>query len=487
MGSILNSLWNTIKLETYKHQKINADFGGDGSTKDHFGSSVDGEQFLNVDKEYDKLLTDIDFNGYNPTPAAKRYQSMVDNCQKMQQNVCLTDVESQVESTKDMVKSTMCEDENRLGGPMFDPPLYVQRYSFLADKLNSLNVHSVVDFGCAECQLSRYLADIASVQRIALVDMNRPLLQTHKYNIKPAIYHFLDKRNHLLTIQIYHGDATVVDMRMLGYDAVSMIEFIEHLCPEDLHKVCNTVFHELQPRIIVVTTPNFEYNQLFPDDGQTFRHCDHKFEWTRKEFQSWGNLQAGIHGYTVHYTGIGDPPQEKSHLGHCSQAAIFEKIEIKQRTPVNKFHSHCYTLIAEEVYPYMNKEDTMSPSEALSMEIQYNIRELLKGENYLELEPDKVVIYLSELMKYKKLAKMCKSNIISLREHFVDKNFVLTKDLSGIIVCPTDYFETKTFDQDDDNEDWDLDELDGNTKEKEVMTSRNHIVIDSMPPEECWD
>lgn len=29
------------------------------------------------------------------------------------------------------------------------------------------------------------------------------------------------------------------------------------------------------------------------------------------------------HGYSVRYTGVGDPPSDLSHLGCCSQAAIF--------------------------------------------------------------------------------------------------------------------------------------------------------------------
>jgi hypothetical protein len=46
------------------------------------------------------------------------------------------------------------------------------------------------------------------------------------------------------------------------------------------------IFGYLQPKVVVVTTPNCEFNVLFPD-LKRFRHYDHKFEWTREEFQSW--------------------------------------------------------------------------------------------------------------------------------------------------------------------------------------------------------
>lgn len=49
------------------------------------------------------------------------------------------------------------------------------------------------------------------------------------------------------------------------------------------------VYH---PEILIVTTPNCEYNVNFPGlkyntPESIFRHDDHKFEWTRKEFEFW--------------------------------------------------------------------------------------------------------------------------------------------------------------------------------------------------------
>ena len=47
-----------------------------------------------------------------------------------------------------------------------------------------------------------------------------------------------------------------------------------------------TVFGQLSPKVVIVTTPNVEFNVLFPG-LKGFRHYDHKFEWTRAEFQEW--------------------------------------------------------------------------------------------------------------------------------------------------------------------------------------------------------
>jgi hypothetical protein len=61
---------------------------------------------------------------------------------------------------------------------------------------------------------------------------------------------------------------------------------IEHLEPHILAALPPAIFGCLQPKIVYFTTPNAEFNELFPNFSG-FRHSDHKFEWTRAEFQSW--------------------------------------------------------------------------------------------------------------------------------------------------------------------------------------------------------
>lgn len=67
----------------------------------------------------------------------------------------------------------------------------------------------------------------------------------------------------------------------------NLISFrIEHLEADILDRVPSVVFGVLQPKVAVITTPNSEFNVLFPD-FTGLRHYDHKFEWTRAEFQAW--------------------------------------------------------------------------------------------------------------------------------------------------------------------------------------------------------
>jgi hypothetical protein len=62
------------------------------------------------------------------------------------------------------------------------------------------------------------------------------------------------------------------------------------------------------------------------------RHSDHRFEWTRAEFQQWGNRIAEEYNYDVVYKPVGEEDPE---VGALTQMALFTT---KQRTPgLNRF------------------------------------------------------------------------------------------------------------------------------------------------------
>lgn len=82
------------------------------------------------------------------------------------------------------------------------------------------------------------------------------------------------------------------DRRLTGYGAIICSEVIEHLYPDVLDKILPITLGIYQPHILIVTTPNAEYNVNFGElnygkSNATMRHDDHKFEWTRQQFQDW--------------------------------------------------------------------------------------------------------------------------------------------------------------------------------------------------------
>ncbi|XP_071795215.1 small RNA 2'-O-methyltransferase-like [Asterias amurensis] len=92
----------------------------------------------------------------------------------------------------------------------------------------------------------------------------------------------------------------------------------EHLYPDTLAAIPDFVVGYMQPRVVVFTTPNADFNVLFPD-FTGFRHWDHKFEWSREEFQCWYDKVAKDFSYSVSYDGIGPGPPGTEHLGCCTQ------------------------------------------------------------------------------------------------------------------------------------------------------------------------
>ena len=81
------------------------------------------------------------------------------------------------------------------------------------------------------------------------------------------------------------------------------------------------VFAEAQPKYVIVSTPNIEYNVRFAGlAAGKLRHRDHRFEWTREEFLNWCTTICNTYGYTVDIQPIGEVDDE---VGAPSQMGIF--------------------------------------------------------------------------------------------------------------------------------------------------------------------
>lgn len=118
---------------------------------------------------------------------------------------------------------------------------------------------------------------------------------------------------------------TYGDSRISGYDAAVLMEVIEHVDPERLHALEYTVFRVAQPATVIVTTPNVEYNTIFPSlPAGGFRHRDHRFEWSRGQFQEWAERVAADAGYVVRLLPVGE---ELPEVGPPTQLAVFRRDE----------------------------------------------------------------------------------------------------------------------------------------------------------------
>ncbi|KAF0879964.1 HENMT methyltransferase, partial [Crocuta crocuta] len=206
----------------------------------------------------------------------------------------------------------------------FRPPLYKQRYFFVKDIVNQYKPKKVADLGCGNATLLCMLKFHSCVQELVGVDllMDR-LLDWNSDRLSPSVGDHLGPRDLDLSIVLYRGSAVEKDSRLLGFDLITCIELIEHLDSEDLAKFPEVVFGYFSPGMVVISTPNSDFNPLFP--ASTFRNSDHKFEWNQKQFQHWASNVAKLYNYTVEFTGVGAPPPWAKHVGYCTQIGIFKK------------------------------------------------------------------------------------------------------------------------------------------------------------------
>jgi 3' terminal RNA ribose 2'-O-methyltransferase Hen1 len=122
-------------------------------------------------------------------------------------------------------------------------------------------------------------------------------------------------------LKLLQGSLMYRDKRLEGYDAATVVEVIEHLDAPRLAAFERVVFEAARPRTVVITTPNVEYNVKFETlhAGQ-FRHKDHRFEWSRGQFQEWSRKVGERFGYGVRFLPVGD---EDSQVGAPTQMGVF--------------------------------------------------------------------------------------------------------------------------------------------------------------------
>jgi 3' terminal RNA ribose 2'-O-methyltransferase Hen1 len=178
---------------------------------------------------------------------------------------------------------------------------------------------SVLDLGCGEGKLLRRLIRERGIDRIVGVDPSVRALEVAARRLR------LDRAGEAMRarIQLQMGSLTYGDRRWHGFDAATLVEVIEHIDPPRLSALELSVFADARPRLVVVTTPNREYNALFEGMAPgTLRHPDHRFEWTRADFEAWGGAVAERNGYRVAFQSLG-PPDEVH--GAPSQMAVFTR------------------------------------------------------------------------------------------------------------------------------------------------------------------
>lgn len=202
-----------------------------------------------------------------------------------------------------------------------------QRLGAVIAALKNSGAKRVLDLGCGEGKLLAALMKDPQFERIVGLDISARSLERAAKRL-----HLSESPNFPISqlphrsgrIALLHGALTYCDDRLRGFDAATLVEVIEHLDPPRLRSLERVVFEHARPRHVIITTPNREYNVRFASlPAGSFRHRDHRFEWTRAEFQEWAHRVAQTFGYTVSFVPIGVVDKE---VGAPTQMGVFNLV-----------------------------------------------------------------------------------------------------------------------------------------------------------------
>lgn len=196
------------------------------------------------------------------------------------------------------------------------------------------------------------------LRRIAGLDVQESVLKeaiesTAPQPVEPSpfasYYSAARERWEDLRVEIWQGSLDVYNEAFDNFEGIIMTEVVEHLYDKALHKFPDIVFGDYRPRIVVVTTPNHDFNKYLElgkrrarkrkisgvqaataavvdagpatNEGESetkksikdptgrtnrrFRDDDHKFEWTEAEFKTWVDSITSKYDYDVTMTGVG--------------------------------------------------------------------------------------------------------------------------------------------------------------------------------------
>ncbi|MEJ2608251.1 MAG: 3' terminal RNA ribose 2'-O-methyltransferase Hen1 [Anaerolineales bacterium] len=213
-------------------------------------------------------------------------------------------------------EDSQVEEETDLERPL---SLNEQRLNQVLGVLKTRGISRVLDLGCGEGRLLRLLLREKQFTQIVGLDVSHRALENAKRRLH------LDRLSEKSRerIQLLHASLTYKDARLEGFDAAAVVEVIEHLDLARLAAFERVLFEHARPSTIVLTTPNAEYNVKFDSLPEgALRHKDHRFEWTRREFQEWANGVAERFGYAVRFLPVGT---EDEIVGAPSQMGVFTR------------------------------------------------------------------------------------------------------------------------------------------------------------------
>lgn len=187
-----------------------------------------------------------------------------------------------------------------------------ERMRGVVEALRAHGAARVLDLGCGAGDLVLRLLDLPEIKAITALDIDAGALE----RLRRALPHSVADR-----VRVVQGSMTAPPP-LPFHDAAVLVETIEHLHLWELPALERALFATLAPPLVLVTTPNAEFNDLLRVPRSRMRHPGHRFEWSRAQFRAWATPLAARHGYKVALRPLGGAHPE---LGGASQMALFHR------------------------------------------------------------------------------------------------------------------------------------------------------------------
>jgi len=195
--------------------------------------------------------------------------------------------------------------------------LHEKRLKLVAEVIKASGATKVLDLGCGEGKLIKLLLANRQITEIVGMDVSYNEL----LKVKDKLHWERMSPQQQARLKLLHGSLTYKDDRLEGFEAAAVVEVIEHLELNRLQAFEKALFGYAKPKMVVLTTPNQEFNVYWEQlEAGTMRHDDHRFEWTRQEFATWTQHIATTYGYQAEILPVGE---EVENIGSPSQMAIF--------------------------------------------------------------------------------------------------------------------------------------------------------------------
>ena len=196
------------------------------------------------------------------------------------------------------------------------------RYEKIIEAVSQIEPReNIVDFGSGEGKLAFHLGFVNGVKEILAVEPSESatIRAVNRFDKGES------KVGYVKPTPVW-GSLFYYDERLKNKNIMILCEVIEHIDEFRLPKVMDTILNEYQPNVLIITTPNKEYNRVY-DMAEHFRHNDHRFEWTREEFDHWCSKRVDDYPYKLVFDGIGE---EHERYGFPTQMCMFVRKEVSQ-------------------------------------------------------------------------------------------------------------------------------------------------------------